>query len=163
MFVPFETLPNSARVWIYQSNRKLTDAEVINISDNLVNFTNDWAAHNQKLNSSFVIKYNYFIVLAVDENVVNASGCSIDSSVNTIKKIEKEYNLSFFDRTNLAFLIEDEVQIIKLNQIENEIKSKKINTRSIFFNNLAKNVKELSENWLQPAYDTWLNKYFNTI
>lgn len=160
MYVPFEVLPDSAKVWIYQSNRELTDSEVINISEELVNFTNDWTAHNQKLNSSFVIKYKYFIVLAVDESLASASGCSIDSSVKTIKNIEKMHNLSFFDRTNLAFWMDKQVKIINLNQIDDAIKLNKINSHSIFFNNLATSIGDLSSEWMIPIEKTWLKKYF---
>jgi hypothetical protein len=31
MYIPFENIPDESRIWIYQSNRKLADDEVVAI------------------------------------------------------------------------------------------------------------------------------------
>jgi hypothetical protein len=43
-----------------------------------------WAAHGTSLVSSYQLKYNRFIILAVDQDVQSATGCSIDASVEFI-------------------------------------------------------------------------------
>src|SRR5690348_439869 len=104
MYVPFETLDDSARVWIYQAGRKLTDAEKSTISEILLAFTQQWVAHGSPLKTSFGIFHDQFMVLAADENFEQASGCSIDGAVRTIQEIDKQFGLSLFDRMNMAFL-----------------------------------------------------------
>lgn len=160
MYVPFEDMPNSSRIWIYQSNKKLSDKEVIDISKELQKFCENWAAHSQKLKTSFSIKHKHFIVLAVDENKINASGCSIDSSLKTIKKIEEKHSISLLNRHLLSFYINNEVKVIELGHLQSEIKLEKINNQSVFFNNLATSIEELSANWMVRAEETWLKKYF---
>lgn len=91
-----------SKVWVYTANRKLNDAEQKFVQDELKIFTNSWAAHGSGLKADGVIEYNQFIILAVDESDVNASGCSIDSSVKFIKAIGQELNVDFFDRLNLV-------------------------------------------------------------
>lgn len=162
MYIPFEEMSSSSRIWIYQSDRKFNEEEVQDISNHLQSFTEGWAAHNLSLKTSFCIKYNHFIILSVDESDTGASGCSIDSSVKTIKEIETKHNLSFFDRLNLAFIINEKVKITPLNCLEKEIKLENINKQSIFFNNLASTIGNLSSNWMIPIEKTWLNKFFNT-
>jgi hypothetical protein len=44
----------------------------------------EWAAHGTSLVSSYQLKYNRFIILAVDQDVQSATGCSIDASVEFI-------------------------------------------------------------------------------
>ena len=78
MFVKFENLPSHSRVWIYQSNRKFTTQEVEFITEKAILFTNQWTKHGSDLQGSLVIKYNQFLILAVDEGFNNVSGCSID-------------------------------------------------------------------------------------
>ena len=163
MYVPFNELPESSKIWIYQSDRKLNEGEIKNISEELQLFCENWAAHNQNLKTSFDIKHQHFIILAVDESLTGASGCSIDGSVKKIKEIEGKYSLEFFNRLNLAFLINNEVNIIDLNDLNEEIKSKKITKHSIFFNNLAPTIGGMSSNWAVSVENTWLKKYFNNI
>lgn len=38
MHVPFESLPEESRIWIYQSNRKFSDAEMTEIEEALQDF-----------------------------------------------------------------------------------------------------------------------------
>ena len=91
MYVPFETLPEESKVWIYQSNRKFTDEEFAAIETDLKTFVENWAAHGTGLEASFELKYNRFIILAVNQENQIATGCSIDSSVQFIQSLEQKY------------------------------------------------------------------------
>ena len=42
MYVPFESLPEESRIWIYQSNRKFSDDEIQEIERDLTSFLEDW-------------------------------------------------------------------------------------------------------------------------
>jgi hypothetical protein len=77
-------LPEESKIWIYQSNRKFSDAEFSEIETDLQAFLENWA-HTTSLVSSYQLKYNRFIILAVDQDVQTATGCSIDSSVEFIQ------------------------------------------------------------------------------
>ena len=66
MYTPFENLPEESKIWIYQSNRKLTDDEVTAITTKCKEFVENWAAHGTSLEASFLIKYNRFIIFAVN-------------------------------------------------------------------------------------------------
>jgi hypothetical protein len=85
MLIPFEELPKTSRLWLYPSNRKLSDDEVVEISETLNNFVQDWSAHGTSLEASFEIRYNRFIILAINQEFHPATGCSIDSSVAMIQ------------------------------------------------------------------------------
>jgi hypothetical protein len=45
MFIPFENLPEDSKIWIYQSNRKFSDDEMIDIENDLKTFIENWSAH----------------------------------------------------------------------------------------------------------------------
>ncbi|MDX1602129.1 MAG: ABC transporter ATPase, partial [Salinimicrobium sediminis] len=93
MYVPFDTLPESSRVWIYQANRSFTDAELEEIEPKLQTFIQQWTAHGANLKASFEIKYKRFIILALDQKMNVATGCSIDESVRFIQQLEQDYNV----------------------------------------------------------------------
>jgi hypothetical protein len=153
--------PNS-KVWIYQSDRKLTNQEVDEIKILSANFVAQWAAHGAKLNAKADVLYNYFIVLIVDENQAFASGCSIDSSVAFIKQIGTKFNIDFFNRLNLAFINENkEVEIVHISEIDQFIQSNKINPETTVFNNLVTNLDAFNSKWKISISNSWASKYLN--
>jgi hypothetical protein len=160
MLVAFEELPESARVWIYQSDKILDARQMSFISEQASRFCDQWSAHSTPLKSSYKILHNKFVVLAVDEGFNEASGCSIDSSVNFIKAIENQLELNFFDRTKVAFLIDDNIYTTELQSIKNEISSGKIERNTLTFNLQAQNIAEFQEKWLMPVEDSWMKRYF---
>ena len=103
MYVPFDTLPEDAKIWIYQSNRKFSDEELAEIENDLQSFIENWAAHGTSLEASYLLKYNRFIILAVNQEVQQATGCSIDSSVAFIQGLEQKYNVDLLDKMNVTF------------------------------------------------------------
>jgi hypothetical protein len=102
------------RVWVYLSNRLLSKEEQGGITRELKAFVAQWAAHGHQLQASAQILWNGLIVLAVDETVEPASGCSIDSSVNFIRSLGNRFNFNPFDRTVFAFLKDDLLHYAKL-------------------------------------------------
>lgn len=152
-----------SRVWIYQSDRKLTDAEVLQIQVQLDNFAKGWTAHNNQLTAGAEVRYNRFLILIVDENQAGASGCSIDSSVRFMKQLEQQFGINLFDRFNLAYRDGGEVVSVPRHQFEELIKQGKINTETIVFNNLAQNVAELQTKWEVPFKDSWHIQLFRDL
>lgn len=152
-----------SRVWIYQSDRKLTDAETLQIQVLLDNFTRGWTAHNNQLKAMAEVRYNRFMVLIVDESQAGASGCSIDKSVNFMKQLEQQFSVNLFDRFNLAYRDGEEVKSVPRQQFEELLKQGKINTETIVFNNLAQNVTELQTKWEVPFKDSWHIQLFRDL
>lgn len=159
MFAPFETLADSARVWIYQATRKFTESEKSTISDNLTAFTHSWVAHGNPLKTSFSILYDQFIVLAADENFNEASGCSIDSSVRVIRQLDQQFSLGLFDRTKIGFLNGEQLEMIPLNELPQALTEGQWKSDSLFFNNVIESKGQLTSGWITPANQTWLKRY----
>ena len=103
MLVDFNTLPEESRVWIYQANRSFTEEEISEIEDKLNTFIENWAAHGSDLQSGYTIRYKRFIIIALNQNLNNATGCSIDASVHFIQQLEKDYNVDLMDKMNVSY------------------------------------------------------------
>lgn len=161
MFVDFSDMPDNARVWIYQSDKYLSEQESEKILEQAESFLTQWSAHGSGLKSSAKIFHNRFVVLLLDEDHTQASGCSIDSSVNFIKSIGTQLGINFFDRTKVAFLIDNEIYIESMSNLKERVSEGVIEGNTLVFNNLVGNKKELLQKWSVPASDTWLSRYFN--
>lgn len=160
MHITFEELADKARVWIYQSDRKLSNEETEQLQASAETFTAQWAAHGQALASSAKVFHHQFLVLAVDESQHGASGCSIDSSVAFVKQAEKHFGVNFFDRTKVAYLLNDEIYIESIQNFKNKIAEGAITQDTLIFNNLVATKGEMKENWKAKASETWLSKFF---
>jgi hypothetical protein len=159
MFASFESLEDSARIWIYQSSRKFTETEKSTISTTLEAFTHSWVAHGNPLKTSFAILYDQFIVLATDENFNEASGCSIDSSVRVIRQLDQQFSLGLFDRTKIGFLKGEQLEMIPLNELPNALTEGRWKQDSMVFNNVLSTKGQLTNGWIVPANQTWLKRY----
>ena len=159
MFTEYKNLPNNSRVWIYQSDREFTEKEVEFISTKAIDFINQWTRHGDDLKGSFTIKYNQFLVLAVDESFNNVSGCSIDSSVRFVKELEKELQLDLMNKMNVTFKDNENVNMVKLSDFQQFAKDKKVNAETIVFNNMVNTKEDFETNWEVAAKDSWHKRF----
>jgi hypothetical protein len=162
MFVDFEVMPGDSRIWIYQSNRALSESEVVSIENECKAFLTQWTAHGAGLKSSAIVMYSRFVILCVDEKEAEASGCSIDSSVHFIQSLGNALKIDFFNRTLIAFLIDNEVNTERLSDVKNGLTQSAIKGDTLTFNNLIQNKSQLENNWIIPVSDSWLGRYFKT-
>jgi uncharacterized protein YjcR len=153
----------NSRVWVYQSDKKLTDEVIQQIQQHLNSFTAEWTAHNNQLKAKAEIRYNRFLILIVDETQAGASGCSIDKSVRFMQNLEREFNINLFDRFNLAYKQADEVLSLPRNGFEVLLKQGAINTDTIVYNNLVQNLTELQTKWEVPFKDSWHIQLFRDL
>lgn len=103
MVTSISSLPAHARVWVYQSNRPFSEAEQERINGQLRDFAEQWTSHNRALRAAAELVYDRFVVLMVDESMADASGCSIDKSVNFLKALQAEYGIDLFDRMRFSY------------------------------------------------------------
>lgn len=159
MLVDFDSLPEESRVWIYQANRSFSDNELLEIKDKLNIFIQNWTAHGSDLQSGYTIKYKRFIVIALNHNLNNATGCSIDASVHFIQGIEKDYNVDLMDKMNVSYKQGEFVAYKTLLDFKKMAKDKAVSKNTIVFNNMVNNIAEFKENWEVPASESWHSRF----
>ena len=160
MYVPFDTLPEEAKIWIYQSNRKFSDEETQDIERDLGLFLENWSAHGHALEASFLTKYNRFIIIAVNQEVQAATGCSIDASVQFIQQLEQKYSVDLLDKMNVTFKNGEHIAHKSLIDFKRMAKEKAVTANTIVFNNLVNSIEEFNENWEVPAGESWHSRFF---
>lgn len=160
MIIPFENLPLESRIWIYQSNRKFSDEEMTEIESAVKDFVENWAAHGTSLEASYLIKYNRFIIFAVNQEVQAASGCSIDSSVQFIQELEQKYHVDLLDKMNVTFKNGEFIAHKSLIDFKKMAKDKAVTGATIVFNNLVNTIEEFNEAWEVPAEESWHSRFF---
>lgn len=149
-------LPDHARIWIFQADRFFTDKEAADIQLAGDQFAAQWQAHGKELSAQFVLSDRLFAIMAIDEQVEGASGCSIDKFMRFILDSEMKFGLSLTNRMCFAFISNDEIKICRRKDIETCKAEAGLDAESLVFDNLIPNLGELRRNRLKPASQTWL-------
>lgn len=148
------------RIWIYQANRILSDDETQRLQVLLNEFAAQWKVHGKPLEASAEVRDNVFVIMKVNEDFAAASGCSIDSSVRFLKSIEEAFDITLFDRMQLAFQSGAGIQVADRLLFEKLIKEGTITDDTIVFDNSITTEADLSTRWAVPFKDSWHKRVF---
>ncbi len=88
--VPFETLPPSARVWVFGAAAPMQGAAALALMRMVDAHLAGWGAHGVPLVCASAWRDDRFLAVAVDEAATGASGCSIDGLFRTLADAETE-------------------------------------------------------------------------
>lgn len=148
-------LPGSSKVWIYQSSRELSGAEVIQMTSQVNEFIQQWTSHSKKVVAEGAVLYNRFVILAADESATEIGGCSIDSSVHFLRQLEQQFGIRLFDRLNVAYRENGKIQTVAQADFQDMLEKGLVNQDTVVFNNLVASVSELQNNWEVPLANSW--------
>lgn len=151
-----EDFSSDSRVWVYQSSRMFLLSEALEIEAQLARFASEWRSHGADVLAYANLFFGQFVVLMADERQAGVSGCSTDSSVRFIKQLEQQFQVDFFNRTSLAFVVKDKVQTLPMNQLQYALDNHFIEPDTLYFNNLVQTKAELESKWLVPVKESWL-------
>ncbi|MBX2980642.1 MAG: hypothetical protein KF905_15250 [Flavobacteriales bacterium] len=152
-------MPAHARLWMYKAPRDLGQAEQKLVRERGVAFTAGWAAHGAPLDACVDVLVDRFVVIAVDEEQANASGCSIDKSVGFIKDLEHDLNLMLTDRMIMVFEQDGKVRSCRLQELPELVKEGLITGDTIVFDDLVSTVGDLAERFRVPLRASWLERF----
>lgn len=159
MYIPFDQMPDESRVWIYPSNRPFSESEIPLLKELVEQFLTQWTAHNQPLEASYDLPYNRFIILAVNQKNVQASGCSIDASVRFIQQMESQFGLVLLDKMNVTFKQGEFLAHKPLDEFVKMAKAKSVSGATVVFNNLVDTIADYKQFWEVPAKDSWHQRF----
>lgn len=153
-----EDLSNT-RVWLFQADRILSSAEIEMLNGRLSAFISTWSTHGAKLKAWISVEYDLVIKIIIDQDIMKASGCSIDKMTHVVRELGDELNVNFFNRENVAILNDDEIQLIHFRLVEAKIKAGELSLDHLMLDNLIDNGVDLADNWIKPISKSWLNRF----
>lgn len=159
MYIPFQEMPGQARIWVYQASRSLHASELDQIKQVLAQSCQNWEAHGAPLQASFEIKYNQVIIVAVNEAMNAASGCSIDASTRWFKALGETLQVDFFSR-DVAVVRNEQVELLGLGQLKSAVQAGILEAGDQIITPLLQSVEQYRNNWLSSADQSYLKRYF---
>jgi|694.fasta_scaffold22018_6 hypothetical protein len=156
----FPALPDHARVWVYQANRKFTEKDVEQIMLRGSHFIREWDTHGAPVAGEIAVVFDCFVVIAADEQQQMVSGCAIDRSVSLVKEIEQFTQTNLFDRFSVALVkSEDEILPLSMEEFTSGMENGTYNADSLVFNNTLTTLQQLRNEWIVKIKDSWHSRF----
>ena len=157
MYIPFEKISDKARAWVYILSKDLNNNITKVLEKHLIEICENWKSHGSLINSSFVIYRNRFVILFAEENTV--SGCSIDSTNNTLRKILTQLSIGIDSNSKIGIFINNKIIFNNRIKIVDLIKSKELKLSNKMINTTINNKKDYLNNWILDIDKSWLNNF----
>jgi len=158
MLVDYTSLPETAKVWIYPSNRKFYDTEIDALTQKIIAFLESWKADDASFSVSYKLMYNRFIVLFADA-ADPLKHTDIDTSVEFILQLQQEYEVELLDRMNVCFKQGEYVQYKELKDFKKLLKNRAVTGKSIVFDSLVTTKEEFENHWEVPVAESWYGRF----
>ena len=155
MLIPFHDLDPGSKVWIFQAENVLTESQTTAIKELLLEFLQDWTAHNAQLYTSGDVLHHRFIVIMVDERYQGASGCSLDKMTHFVQYMEHKFGMTLAYESPTS----GEIVTAPLSHLGDLSKAGVIQPETIVYNNLVKTKAEFEQCWKTKIMDSWHNRF----
>jgi hypothetical protein len=102
----FDHLPDTARVWIFTADDRLTDPQASVLLADVNAFLTGWTSHGRALAAAATLLHDRFLVVAasIDEEYnAGVSGCGIDAMSRAVETAGEEVGVSWLDGLHVAF------------------------------------------------------------
>ena len=159
--VPFESLPDSARIWTFGVQRALSQEEEDRLLAAVDGFLDQWATHGTPLRGARHWKYGRMLVVGVDEAAAPPSGCSIDALVHALQDLESVMDTRIVDNSMVWYRDRDGVRCDTRKAFRKRVQDGAVTPETTVFDSTVIRLAELrAGHWEAPAGDRWHGRAF---
>jgi len=162
--VPFDSLPDAARLWIFGAGRDLDPAEADALARSVERGLAGWAAHGSPVTWGYTLRHDRFLLIGVDESATALSGCSIDNAVREMRALEADLDLSLLDHGRVFFRDGAAVRTVSRTEFREAAEAGQVTRDTVVFNNVISTVGDLRQGlWEVPAHRSWHAQAFPSL
>jgi hypothetical protein len=159
--VAFDELPDHGRLWVFPIGRTLTGPESDRCLAVVDDFLASWAAHGVPLRSGRELHDGRFVIVGVDVDAEQPSGCSIDALTNALRGLGEEIGASFIDHAPVWYRDEDGIQTVSRPEFKSLAEEGSVTAETHVFDTSLTAVGDFRSGRLErPASDTWHGRAF---
>lgn len=162
MYIGFDDMPESARVWWYQAERALRAEEIERVESTLKEKVGTWMTHGMPLKGSFRVFNERIIVIAADVEYQMPSGCSVDSSTRWLQELGGSLGISLFDRS-FGILQGEELHFVPFTDLKLGVERGTIGPETAVVNSQVASKGDLDSKFFIPAKETYIKRYFSAV
>jgi len=160
--VPFDTLPDSARVWVFASDHELTGAAADTLLAAVDQFLSEWKAHGFPLRCAREWRDDRFLAIGVDVEAENASGCSIDGLFRTLEQLERTIGSRLVGGGRVFYRVGSEIRAATRDEFIERIKRGEVRGETPVFDTSVTGARAWRTDFEQRAASGWTAPYFGS-
>ena len=155
--VPFETLPDAARVWIFGSDRPLTEEGTTALLKGVDEHLANWKAHGEPLTVGSQFRDQRFLVVAVDQSTAGATGCSIDGLFRVLQGLEAKVGANLVGGGRVFYRgAESVVQSTTRDEVPALVASGAITKNTVVFDTSITDLGKFRSGFEKRAKESWI-------
>lgn len=143
----FEGFSDESKVWLYQSDRALTEQEMNELENELKKYTHNWDSHGSLLVATAKVVNPYMAMIVVDQTKVGLCGGSIDSKTRFVKELGQRFGVNFFNRMNVTIQEGDETKQIHFSDLKGH-------KDALIFDPLVTTLGDFRKAWPRPIAES---------
>jgi hypothetical protein len=154
--VPFDTLPDASRVWIFASDRPLKEEGSAALMKAVDAYLPDWKAHGMPLTVASQLLDDRFLVVGVDQSTAGASGCSIDGLFRLLRSVESRVGATLVGGGRVFYRdLQGTVQSASRDELFTLTASGAITKNSVVFDTSITDLGAFRTGFEKRAKDSW--------
>lgn len=157
--VPFDRLPDSARIWVFASDRDLAGAPADTMLAAVDRFLADWKAHGVPLKCAREWRDDRFLAVGVDVTQENASGCSIDGLFRAFQEVQREIGAQLVGGGRVFYRGANGIDTATREEFLERVKRGEIRRDTPVFDTSITDAKTWRAAFEVPALRSWAGKY----
>ena len=159
--IDFSQLPSDSRVWIFSADRVLSNDQQTQLLASVDGFLAQWGAHDMPLTAGREIRYDRFLFIAVDQQRVGPSGCSVDALVRQMKTMQQELGVELVDHAPVLFRRGDEIARVAREEFSVLAADGEVSLDTTVFDNTLTRLGDVRDGrWETNAARTWHGRAF---
>ena len=159
--IDFAQLPADSRVWIFSADRVLSNDQQTQLLASVDGFLAQWGAHDMPLTAGREIRYDRFLFIAVDQQRVGPSGCSVDALVRQMKTLQQELGVELVDHAPVLFRRGDEIARVAREEFLAFVADGEVSLDTTVFDNTLTRLGDVRDGrWETNAARTWHGRAF---
>lgn len=162
MKTTIDALPDDARLWIFVTDRGLTDSEAANVRERLLAFVETWTSHARPVEGTVEVREGRFVIVAAQIPGGDVSGCGTDKLFHAVQEALGSANV--FLAPSLAVVFQRDagpVQVVDRHTFRALASAGEVNPETTVFDVTLTTLGSLREGtFTRPAFQTWLARYF---
>ena len=160
--IPFDSLPDSSRLWIFPADRPLSFDEQEALMRSAEAGLDDWSAHGSPVTWGCRIERGQALVIGVDETRTALTGCSIDGAIRHIRELESRFRTSLLDHGRVFFRDGERMRAVARPEFKKLVSEGTIHDDTLVYNNVITTVGELRHGaWELPYSHSWHSEAFS--
>jgi hypothetical protein len=159
--VSFDALPDHARVFVFAADRALAPNERADLLADVDAFLDGWTAHGAPLRCARDVRYDRFLMIAVDEQAAGVSGCSIDALTQKLRQHERTLHVALLDNGPVLYRTEEGIARVSRAAFGDLADAGAVSPTTVVFNNTVPDLGSIRNGrWETPARDSWHARVF---